>query len=162
VAATHYVLGEALDRDPFLLFELRGRGRAEVLAALRQRRAAAPGGAGQETPPAAAPPAPDAVASVSLAGARPEDYERLRGPLGSLHFRIEPPATPAALLRQLGPPPGWSLDASLVDRLAPLYAAAGALARTLALGPPEAPPGMVETPEAPPRAPDRGQPRKER
>ncbi len=25
VAATHYVLGEALDRDPFLLFELRGR-----------------------------------------------------------------------------------------------------------------------------------------
>ena len=28
VAATHYVLGEALDRDPFLLFELRGKTRS--------------------------------------------------------------------------------------------------------------------------------------
>ena len=39
VAATHYVLGEALDRDPFLLFELRGRTRAEVLGELRRARA---------------------------------------------------------------------------------------------------------------------------
>ncbi|MBM4380213.1 MAG: SWIM zinc finger family protein, partial [Deltaproteobacteria bacterium] len=47
VAATHYVLGEALDRDPFLLFELRGRTREQVLGALRGARtgasAAAPG-----------------------------------------------------------------------------------------------------------------------
>jgi uncharacterized Zn finger protein len=38
VAATHYVLGEALDRDPFLLFELRGRTRDQVLDALRAAR----------------------------------------------------------------------------------------------------------------------------
>jgi uncharacterized Zn finger protein len=42
VAATHYVLGEALDRDPFLLFELRGRTKDQVLDALRAAR----GGAG--------------------------------------------------------------------------------------------------------------------
>jgi uncharacterized Zn finger protein len=38
VAATHYVLGEALDRDPFLLFELRGRSKSQVLDALRAAR----------------------------------------------------------------------------------------------------------------------------
>src|SRR6185503_2816767 len=38
VAATHYVLGDAFDRDPFLLFELRGRAREEVLAATREAR----------------------------------------------------------------------------------------------------------------------------
>src|SRR5690606_30912500 len=41
VAATHYVLGEALDRDPFLLFELRGRTKREVLDALRTARSGA-------------------------------------------------------------------------------------------------------------------------
>ncbi|HYJ11588.1 MAG TPA: SWIM zinc finger family protein, partial [Polyangiaceae bacterium] len=39
VASTHYLLGEALDRDPFLLFELRGRTKAEVMSALREARA---------------------------------------------------------------------------------------------------------------------------
>ena len=38
VAAMHYVLGEAFDRDPFLLFELRGRTRDQVLAALSRLR----------------------------------------------------------------------------------------------------------------------------
>jgi uncharacterized Zn finger protein len=39
VAATHYVLGEALDRDPFLLLELRGRTRDRALTELRAARA---------------------------------------------------------------------------------------------------------------------------
>ncbi|HEU4618687.1 MAG TPA: SWIM zinc finger family protein, partial [Gammaproteobacteria bacterium] len=39
VAAVHFVLGEAFDRDPFLLFELRGRSRAQVLETLRAARA---------------------------------------------------------------------------------------------------------------------------
>lgn len=38
VAAVHYVLGDALDRDPYLLFELRGRTKAQLLAALRLAR----------------------------------------------------------------------------------------------------------------------------
>lgn len=42
VAATHYVLGEALDRDPFLLFELRGRTKDQVLEALRAARGGEP------------------------------------------------------------------------------------------------------------------------
>lgn len=41
IAATHYVLGEALDRDPFLLFELRGRTKDQVLDALSAARSVA-------------------------------------------------------------------------------------------------------------------------
>ena len=163
VAATHYVLSEALDQDPFLLFELRGRGRDDVLAALRRLRAAgggaggrpgarAPGGArggagdgggieesdrtgGEGAGVAAAGAFGTAEEAVSLAGRDPAEFELQRGSTAGLHFRIEPPAAPAALLRQLGPPPSWSLDATPADILAPLYQAAGALARDLALRP---------------------------
>src|SRR5712672_2904743 len=41
VAAVHYVLGEAFDKDPFLLFELRGRTKKQVLGALSSLRSGA-------------------------------------------------------------------------------------------------------------------------
>jgi uncharacterized Zn finger protein len=132
VAAMHYVLAEAFDMDPFLLFELRGRGRDDVLAALRSIRAGEP----PPAPGAAEPSSADATV-VSLAGRAPAEFEQRRGAPANFHFRIEPPAAPGAILRQLGPPPGWSLDESLAELLAPLYLAAGALARDLALRPVE-------------------------
>jgi uncharacterized Zn finger protein len=160
VAATHYVLGEAFDRDPFLLFELRGRGKDEVLAALRRlrggverasgparagRAAAAGGGAGASRAAAAGAGAgaSETIATVSFTGRAPEDFERFRGPIAHLRFRIEPPASPAALLRQLGTPPLWSLAETPADVLGPLAAAAAALARTLALGPVEETPSSA-------------------
>ena len=39
VAATHYILGERFDEDPFLIFRLRGRTQEDVMEALRERRA---------------------------------------------------------------------------------------------------------------------------
>lgn len=133
VAAVHYVLGEALDRDPFLLFELRGRRRDQVLEALRVLRSDAEpsDGAGATS---VAESKFDNVPFVSLAGMRPEDYERAPARLAPLHLCIEPPAVPAAVLRALGAPPGWTIEQSPVDLLAPLYRAAGELARELALG----------------------------
>lgn len=38
VAATHYILGDRFDDDPFLLFRMRGRSQEQILEALRQRR----------------------------------------------------------------------------------------------------------------------------
>jgi uncharacterized Zn finger protein len=49
IAAVHIVLAEGFDRDPFLLFELRGRSRDRVLADLRALR----GGAAQRPHPTA-------------------------------------------------------------------------------------------------------------
>ena len=129
VAATHYVLGDAFDRDPFLLFELRGRGKDAVLGALRVLRA---GGDGAAAATVAAAPREE-IPTVSLAGYAAEDYERPRGPAAHLRFRIEPPASPAALLRQLGAPPTWSLEESPAEVFGPPSQAASALARELAL-----------------------------
>jgi uncharacterized Zn finger protein len=39
IAATHYILGERFDEDPFLIFRLRGRTQEQVMQAVRQRRA---------------------------------------------------------------------------------------------------------------------------
>ena len=123
IAATHYVLGEALDKDPFLLFELRGKGKAAVLERLRHLRADEPRKSQtiEELP------------TLSLEKVSPGDYERLAGPISHLHFQIGPPASPVALLRQLGAPPSWKLQQVPAEVLSPLYITAGAFARELAV-----------------------------
>lgn len=40
VAATHYILGDRFDEDPFLLFRMRGKSQDQIMQALRQRRGA--------------------------------------------------------------------------------------------------------------------------
>ncbi len=40
VAATHYILGDRFDEDPFLIFRMRGRTEEQIMEALRQRRGA--------------------------------------------------------------------------------------------------------------------------
>ena len=104
VAAVHYVLGEALDRDPFLLFELRGHGREQVLGGLRAARGFGPvepgDGGAAETPP-----------SVALEKLTAESYVAAPAPLPTLSFSFEPPAAHATVLRQLGTPGSWNGDA---------------------------------------------------
>ncbi|HZS33253.1 MAG TPA: SWIM zinc finger family protein, partial [Methylomirabilota bacterium] len=136
VAAVHYVLGEFLDRDPLLLFELRGRPRARLLADLRRARAGAPEAPrGARAPRRAAgetaAPAPGEATAESWA---PERYATPRGRLDDLRFHVAPAAGEGALLRRLGPPPSWHLAAPPADWLQPVVARAAALALELALG----------------------------
>ncbi|MBI5710729.1 MAG: hypothetical protein HZC42_10565 [Candidatus Eisenbacteria bacterium] len=102
-----------------------------MLGALRARRAGAGGAAAASGIASARAEIP----TRSLAEYAPEGYERLRGPVPHLRFRIEPPASPAALLRQLGAPPAWSLEEAPAEVLGRLCQAAGALAREIALRP---------------------------
>jgi uncharacterized Zn finger protein len=163
VAATHYVLGEALDRDPFLLFELRGRGKAQVLDALRVARAGAPTPTPDKRPPTntkkrptkkealsdvveVTAPEPE-VRRVTLGKLEPADYDRAREPLPALHFSFDAPPTHGALLRQLGLPATWTAGGSPSDSLAPLIHRAAEAARRIAMAEPEpqaAPPGERE------------------
>jgi uncharacterized Zn finger protein len=131
VAATHYVLGDALDRDPFLLFELRGRSKARVLEALRSARA------GNTTAqPAAAADTPEApeIPTVSLGPLSAAEYDRPRQALPTLHLSFEAPRTQGAVLRQLGTPATWHEKTLPSDLLGPLIAAAAQRAREIALG----------------------------
>lgn len=126
VAAAYYVLGEALDRDPFLLFELRGKRKSEVTAALRAARGAAPKTVdvlGDE---------PE-IASVKLGELSSADYDRPRDALPTLHFAFEAPTTHGAVLRQLGAPGAWSSNDTPAELFAPLVRAAADAARRIAM-----------------------------
>ena len=148
VAAVHYVLSEAFDKDPFLLFELRGRTRAQVLGALRAARmgdltATQPGANATRAKARTAIDPKNDEAAESLAATpacgeniapfKSDDFERCPTPLPALAFRIESPAVGGALLRQLGAPPSWNNDDASFDALIKLYRAASRRACELAL-----------------------------
>lgn len=98
IAAVHYLLGERFDEDPFLLFELRGRSKAQLSEALRARRADSAAAAADAAPPSAAARAPalsELLASFDEPG--PE--------LARLSPQIAAPELEAALLLRYGDPP---------------------------------------------------------
>lgn len=140
VAAVHFVLGEAFDRDPFLLFELRGRTKAQVMEALREARGGEPEAAAPrkrrraaDTDAAARAPLGLEIATVSLGRLKAEDYDAPLSPLPSLRFHFDASEAPGALLRQLGSPNGWSDARTPAERLGPIVQAAAENARRLAL-----------------------------
>src|SRR5206468_289734 len=74
IAAVYYLLGEEFDRDPFLIFRLRGLDRDELVRRLDRAAATAPvptpaAGAAEGGPPAALSP-------------EPSEFWRGRQPLG--------------------------------------------------------------------------------
>jgi len=139
VAATHYVLGEALDRDPFLLFELRGKTKDQVLEALRAARGGDrprhPKGRSKKHAPqsSAADATAHEIPKVRLGKVKPSDYDRPREALPSLHFSFDEPVSHGAVLRQLGMPAAWDGESTPADVLAPLVSAAAKTARRIAL-----------------------------
>lgn len=157
VAATHYVLGEALDRDPFLLFELRGKTKQEVLAALRAARS---GGA---EAPEAGTTEPGVISAMRVETISAADYDAPRAPLPSLHLEFDSPKAHAALLQQLGKPAAWSGDQAPSDLLRPIVQAAAERARSIALAEPDARPSSEsEAAMAPSVKPAQPQPPAER
>lgn len=133
VAATHYVLGEALDRDPFLLFELRGRSKEQVLAGLNKLRAHLGGGEA-----GAADAAPDVVSATShavpLGTLAVQNFENGATPLPALSFNFDRAPVAGALLRSLGTPASWSVHETPQDLLGPALTHARLLACELATG----------------------------
>jgi uncharacterized Zn finger protein len=140
VAATHYVLGEALDRDPFLLFELRGKTKEQVLDALRSARGGVGDEASKKKKNRTAGVAPEAdphhMPAVKLGKLKAADYDKPRQALPALQFTFDAPVAPGAVLRQLGAPHAWESEASPADVLAPLVRAAAERARRMAMAEP--------------------------
>lgn len=160
VAATHYLLGEALDGDPFLLFELRGRSKARVLAGIREARGGGPAAREASVGGDAGATSSAAVPSVTLSALAESEYDRPRAAWPLIEFSFEAPSTPGAVLRQLGTPGAWRGEASPAELLAPLVQRAADAARRIALGEAEGPepkPSALdaETPDAR-REPARG------
>ncbi len=164
VAAVHYLLGDTLDRDPYLLFELRGRTKAQLLAALRLARgsavevsAAAPSAKPARKPalptaskrsgkPAKKLNSPKAGQKGSMVSAA-HDYDQMRTPLPVLHFSYEAPASVAAALQQLGVPLGWTDTRSPAELLGPIVSATAAFAQRVATADPQTAAVLTESPE---------------
>ncbi|MEM7199264.1 MAG: hypothetical protein AAF628_03300 [Planctomycetota bacterium] len=127
VAAAHHVLAEAFDRDPFLLFELRGRSRDQVLAELREIRGAR---ASRDRAGANALDAEDEDRRRS--GPRPEDYTVAGPELATLGFHVAAPDVAVGAIRALGPPRSWPEPLPLLRAFAPIYRAAATQALEIA------------------------------
>jgi len=100
VAAVYYLLGEEVDRDPFLIFQLRGKTRDEFISS-----AAVP-------PPAEDPPEPLDTSSFWTGGPIPAD----------LGAPAPPVSSKAALPRRLGKFPLWRGRDDLLTTLDKIYA----------------------------------------
>jgi uncharacterized Zn finger protein len=111
VAAVYYVLGSEFDRDPFLLFELRGKSKEQVMSALRG------GGRRQERPPGARAPR---IASEPLEG-HLHDFWQAGDELDDINIRVGPPPVPQAILKRLGPLPLRDLPDEWYGDLARMY-----------------------------------------
>jgi len=92
VAATHYILGERFDEDPFLLFRLRGRKQEQVMEALRQRRV------GDE----AYEEEPEEPETVIPLEERMAQFWEFPAPLEGFSVSIRPPKIEMPLLKRLG------------------------------------------------------------
>jgi uncharacterized Zn finger protein len=131
LAATFYVLAEAFDADPFLIFAWRGRTRDDLLAGLRRRRgtaAATPGGGEPHSP------ALFAAEDKPLA----DDLDGFWGSAADLVATTQrPPATAVAsdfVLRQLDQPNITVRGRNLVELLGPAYQAMATAAERRPIG----------------------------
>ena len=112
VAATHYILGERFDDDPFLLFRLRGRSQEQILQQLRQRRAGQVEEEEAEEEPEVIIPLEETLSHFWEAG----------GPLDEIPVFLKPPAVEMPLLKRLGEP-GFVPEPGLQSLLKPVYQA---------------------------------------
>lgn len=114
VAAVYYLLGEEFDRDPFLIFRMRGMNRDEFMTLLGQNKVA------RRTEPAALPPEPLVAdpRTFYAVGALPQDVAEYAPAISA----------GAGVTRRLGKFPFWRGAVPLIDFLDAAYAAAAARA----------------------------------
>jgi uncharacterized Zn finger protein len=122
VAAVYYLLGEAFDNDPFLIFRMRGMDREEFTALLVSQ-----GGvkqAAQSNPAPEAEPLPPRFEEFWRAKSAPADLA------GDIHL----PRSVAALPRRLGSLQFWRGESPLIKALESAYENASRRGERILLG----------------------------
>jgi len=165
IAAVYYLLAEAFDRDPFLIFAWRGRPRERLLTelrGLRGRGAGTPASGVVDEPDSALPAQADVMfgfvglGEVDLTGEiTGELVRRFWEPahdLAAVHVEPRAVALPDAILRDLGPSGLSTGGRPLEDLLAPAYRAIAAAAVRIAGGEPLDGAPLDPDPPAKPRA----------
>jgi uncharacterized Zn finger protein len=129
IAAVYYLLAEQFDRDPFLLFKLRGKSKEEIVEALRSMRSA---GAGEESQNSSGPSSGSSSVSVSRIdeNARPLEecldcFWQKGSELDLLVINPRRPPVENAVLKILGQSPILIGRTNLASFLIKAYAIAG-------------------------------------
>jgi uncharacterized Zn finger protein len=128
IAAVYFLLGEAFDDDPFMLFRLRGRTQEQVLAGLRARRSVI------EEEEEAGPDPTALPAEKTAPTPLPEDpdaFWRLSQSLDDFQVQPKAPQVPLSLLQRLGQPSFAPVN--LRSSLSTVYQEVTQRAETLAL-----------------------------
>jgi len=135
IAAVYYLLGEEFDRDPFLLFKLRGMSRQELIALLGAAKGtkARPGRAKPITaePPQETPPPPEPLISGVAVFWNGQSAE---GGPDTLFGEVEVPTMPAALPRRLGSFPFWRAEEPFLEAMEAVYGDGSAIGLDVYLG----------------------------
>jgi uncharacterized Zn finger protein len=121
IAAVYYLLGEEFDRDPFVLFKLRGMERKEFIPLLihgegQNQKAEKKGKAAARKVPARAPTLPPEPLTTDVAAFWG------RGPVPEgMWGAMQTPTTPAAIVKRLGNFPFWRGEEKFLSAIEPLY-----------------------------------------
>ncbi len=134
IAAVYYLLGEEFDRDPFLIFRLRGMERDELVSLIGGRAAGRPKGKGSKATRApiesADTPAPAGVPLPS----EPSAFWGKEGPAAESFGEVRIPSAPAALVRRLGSFPFWRGEEPFVPVMERVYREASEAGMDVFLG----------------------------
>jgi uncharacterized Zn finger protein len=135
IAAVYYLLGEEFDRDPFLIFKLRGMDRDALMKGLakvhgeQSNLGTRPGGRLEpfETEPEAASLPEPLPADPDLFWHRPElNHADVKN--------VSIPRLPAALVKRLGSFPLWRGQGHFIESLESVYSAASSTGLDVYLG----------------------------
>lgn len=127
IAAVYYLLGEEFDRDPFLIFKLRGMSREELVAILNEPGKKASTGKAKTKPES---PRADEV-SLSLNVSKFWNGKTLPN---DFFGEVRIPPLPAALPKRLGSFPFWRGRERFLDVMESIYSQASPIGLNLFVG----------------------------
>jgi uncharacterized Zn finger protein len=127
IAAVYYLLGEEFDRDPFLIFALRGLSRDALLSRLGT---IAPGGGRAKVSPES-----PARSYEPLSAQAETFWGESGGRIEAPFLTVEIPHEPSALPRRLGGFPFWRGELPFLDTLSAIYTVASPRGLDVFLGP---------------------------
>ena len=126
IAAVHYAFGQALDRDPFLLFELRGADRERLLDGFNRIWF------GEDTDGRNADNGALEDRGTPILPLSADRFNRAGAALDTMMFAPFGNPDPRLILERLGAPRSWALPVFIGDLLGPVYEEATRVARAAA------------------------------
>jgi len=121
IAAVYYLMAEKFDDDPFLIFELRGKTKEEIIEALRNRRIST---LDEDDEVEAEDEVATYLNDIPLEG-RLDEFWEFGGSMELVGPRPRPPEVANAILKRLGDAPFSIGDSNLASFLPRAYEVAG-------------------------------------